>query len=384
MPKSNTRKRRLIYLDLIRGFLLIFIILNHIPFSPKYTDLFTGNGILISSAAEGFFLLSGLMVSFLYLPKILSQTRSVLSKLWRRSALLYIISVSTTILFTLMALFLSIDPTEGGLYTGNILSLDFIRQTLSLLYTYGWADFLSRYAVFMLLSPVALFLIAYRKTWVLITLSALLWFTAPVVGFEFFSAWQIYFTVGIIIGANLERVLIFFTNKRQWWIPATLFTITGLTFAWSLYVDLLYPHFIIHNINSPLFIYLQETLTLPVDIRASLFNKEFAAPLRVIVSITWFISSLILVRRFEQTIRKYTGDIPVFLGANSLAAYTVHAFIIFFVFTVFVSIHPKTNLILSTLIGLAAVLLTYIITKLYLYMKNKAPAFTRGPEGVRR
>lgn len=130
-------KRRLIYLDLIRGFLLIFIILNHIPFSPKYTDLFSGNGVLLSSAAEGFFLLSGLMVSFLYLPKILSQTRSVLGKLWRRSALLYIISVSTTVLFTLIALFLSIDPTGGSLYRGDTLSLDFIRQSLSLLYTYG-------------------------------------------------------------------------------------------------------------------------------------------------------------------------------------------------------------------------------------------------------
>lgn len=230
----------------------------------------------------------------------------------------------------------------------------------------------------MLLSPIALFLMAYRKTWILITLSTLLWFTTPVIGFEFFGAWQIYFTVGMIIGAHLEKVLAFFTNKHQWWVPATLFTITGLTLVWSLYVDLLYPHFIIHNINSPLFMYLQETLILPVDMRASLFNKEFAAPLRVIVSIAWFISSLILVRQFEQTIRKYTGDILAFLGRNSLIAYTVHAFIVFFLFTIFVSTHPSTSLLLNTLIGLAAVLLTYIITKAYLYMKNKVPALTRG------
>ncbi len=218
MAKSG-EKMRLIYLDIIRGILLVFIILNHIPFSPKYTDLFTGNGVLLSSAAEGFFILSGLMVSFLYLPKILSQTRSVLGKIWRRSILLYVISVSTTVLFTLIATLASIDPTGGSLYRGNLLSFDFVQQVLSLLYTYGWADFLSRYAVFILLSPIALFLMAYGRTWALIALSVLLWATSPVIGFEFFSAWQIYFIAGMIIGANLGKVIPALSSGRHRWIP---------------------------------------------------------------------------------------------------------------------------------------------------------------------
>ena len=191
--ESPKKRKRLVYLDIIRGTLLAFIVTNHIPYAPKFIDVFTGDGALVATAAEGFFLLSGLMVAYLYLPKILSDTRSILKKVWKRALTLYIISIATTVVFTLAALFVHTDPTGGSLYGGSLFSLDFLRNLLSFHYVYGWADFLSRYAVFMLFAPAALFLMAYKKTYILIIISILLWFLSPVIGMAQFSAWQILF-----------------------------------------------------------------------------------------------------------------------------------------------------------------------------------------------
>ena len=362
------KRKRLLYLDLLRGLFLVFIILNHVPFAPKITDIFTGDGLLISSAAEGFFLLSGLMVAYLYLPRILTETKSVLSKIWRRSALLYSLSVLTTLIFTTLALLIAVDPTSGHVYN-NIFSITFIQDVLSLSYTYGWADFLARYAVFMLGAPFALLLIAYRKTWLLLGLSVLLWFVSPSLGFEYFTAWQLLFVIGMIIGSKLDTLMIFLQKKSG--LKVLLIITFAVSLLWSLYVDLLYPHIIAYHFNNSFFIFAQSHLALPENVRGLLFNKESLSFLRIIFSVLWFLVALFIFSKYERCISKYSGNFLSFLGKNSLTVYIIHAFIIFLLFAFYVSNQPESNIVINSFIGVVAVISTTLITKFFIILKKK-------------
>ncbi|UTX51379.1 OpgC domain-containing protein [Candidatus Saccharibacteria bacterium TM7i] len=375
MIVNPTKKKRLLYLDLIRGVLLSFIIINHVPYAPKITDIITGNGALISSAAEGFFLLSGLMVSYLYLPKILTNTKKVLEKVWKRAALLYTLSIATTLVFTLAAIILKTDPTQGVLYNGNIFSINFLQDLLSLSYIYGWTDFLARYAVFMLLAPAALFLIAYKKTGILIGISALIWFTSPSIGIEHFTAWQVLFVAGMIIGGKLDVIIKFFNNRKSRPYTATIFTVAALTVLWSTYVDLLYPTIISFHFNNSLFILLQNSLHIPYPLHDTLFSKQFMPILRVIISILWFTAVLVLFQKNEDRIKKYTGSFFSFLGQNSLVVYVIHSFVIFGIFIVFTKNNTNLGFTISTLIGFGAIAVVFGATKIFLAIKSKPRKF---------
>ncbi len=59
-PTPTTKRIRAF--DILRGYFLIVILINHIELYPSFFDFFTGRGRLLVSAAEGFFFMSGLLV----------------------------------------------------------------------------------------------------------------------------------------------------------------------------------------------------------------------------------------------------------------------------------------------------------------------------------
>src|SRR3984885_13034058 len=85
--------KRILGFDLIRGFLLLVILINHIELPPNFYDFFTGRGRLFVSAAEGFFFLSGLLVGMVYRRKMAKGMKFVFKKIWTRAAELYVGSV---------------------------------------------------------------------------------------------------------------------------------------------------------------------------------------------------------------------------------------------------------------------------------------------------
>lgn len=363
---TTKSKQRFLYLDMIRGLFLVFIILNHIPYSPKITDIITGDSILIVSAAEGFFLISGTMVGLLYTPRILTETKKVLKKIWSRSLLLYLISITTTLIFTILAK-LAIDVTQGKLYANNLFSVDFFQHLLSLNYTYGWADFLSLYAVFMLLAPIPLLLIAYKKTWIALLTSLLIWFVHPMFGgMGNFAAWQILFTIGIVIGANFHAIVIFFdTKKGIVWIRSMFFGIAALL-AWSWYVDLVYPHFIAPHVALPnILATANDAIGIPHSLYLALFDRDDMGIGRITVATLGFLWLLYFFRRYEAPIERLVGSPLMYLGKNSLVVYVIHSFVIFTVFIVFLNSTQKFGIIDRTIIGIFIAAFVYWLTQVY-------------------
>ena len=90
--------------DLMRGFFLIVILLDHLAYYPSGLDIFTGRGLLYVSTAEGFFAISGLVLGIVRGRKLIKKPlRTPAKLLFKRSWQLYVESVILTLLFTLFA-----------------------------------------------------------------------------------------------------------------------------------------------------------------------------------------------------------------------------------------------------------------------------------------
>lgn len=373
-PKNNPVKqsRRLLALDILRGFFLFAIIINHTPLSPQLTILATGAGQMAASAAEGFFLVSGLLVGYLYTPKIITNTKLIVKKILKRAGLLYAISIITTLLFTLAALASKVDPT-GTLYTGSLLDPSFLTRLFTLEYVYGWADFLSRYAVFMAIAPAVLLLIAYGYTRLVFICSIIVWILSPILGSPEFTAWQLLFFGGAIAGSRFDQI-------RQWFASRSgihyLYLVCGLailTLAYSHYVTILYPNFVLPVLNT-LGLELPQAISNYLaglyEMLRPVLDKEYLGFVRVMAAFLWFILLLSVFMKYEKEIDRYTFGILRFIGQNSLLVYVIHSIIIFIVASLVTLLQPDVGVVINTIVGLLVFAAVIISTKLIIRLRR--------------
>src|SRR6218665_421663 len=96
---KKEKSERILTFDLLRGYFLCVILFNHLQFYPNGFDLLTGRGVLYVSTAEGFFLVSGIVLGIVRGRKLLNQPFNVAAKLlWKRALQLYTTSLVLTFL----------------------------------------------------------------------------------------------------------------------------------------------------------------------------------------------------------------------------------------------------------------------------------------------
>jgi len=366
VPKS----RRILAFDLIRGLFLIIIMIDHVELYPSGFDLLTGKGRLWASAAEGFFFMSGLLIGMMYRRRIAFGMKFVFKKMWTRAAELYIVGVGLTLLFVAWVVFTHHPPIKDAL-PAPFPWHHYIKEALLMRFTYGWADFLVRFAILMFIAPFVFFLVAKGKWWLAAAGIFVAWLFR---GQGFTLAWQLIFNGGIIIGFYWDRLESSFRNlpkARRRQIKTGVFGIAGITLAisyLSVYLlSLLFhlwgwshlPAFWQHvaydwgNWNHDVWLYA---------------DKWTMGPLRVILFAFWFTSLYWLVRRYEAKINRYTRGLIELLGRNSLMVYTIHAFIVFTLKMYLIP--PNTSVLQNFLItGLG---LTLLISLSVLYVRSKA------------
>lgn len=83
---------------------MIAIIVDHIGWGPSLFHLLSGGGRLFASPAEGFFVISGILVGYIYGPRMVKSFKHAAVKLWKRAFLLYALSVVFTLIYTVIAL----------------------------------------------------------------------------------------------------------------------------------------------------------------------------------------------------------------------------------------------------------------------------------------
>jgi hypothetical protein len=370
MAVEAPSSKRILTFDIIRGFLMLVILVGHIELPPNFWDFFTGRGRLLVSAAEGFFFLSGLLVGMVYRRKLANGTKFIFKKMWTRAAELYIGSV----ILTLFSVFIIAKTNHFNIKEGLPNPVDWpniISRTLLLRYEYGWADFLARFAILMLIAPFVFYLIA-KSRWKLVLTGIMAAYLLRHANFTL--AWQVIFNGGMLIG--------FYWNEiNRWWaslrattrrtVRRSLVTITAITFSLSYAVvyglselnshyNSLSPgwqHFTLHwnSFTQWLFIYA---------------DKWTLGPLRLVMFYIWAAVVYMLVSRRESLINRRTRGLLVTIGQNSLFVYIFHSIIVL-VFKFFIP--AKTNALKKFAINTLALVILIAGTYAYRYLRLKRP-----------
>jgi len=317
-------EKRDMRLDLLRGFAVIVMVVDHFGGS-SWLYLITGNNSFFTSGAEAFVLISGMVVGMVYGAIALRDgLRAAISKALNRTWTLYKLTVVLTIGFAVISEILDL-PWAKGYVIGN--PIEFVFKVIILQQTYYLADIPLMYTILMAMSPIGLWLLVKHHTKLLLLGSFLVWigfqiFNAndivilPIVGNTTFhpAAWQLIFFWAMAAGFHREILWNFFRRVPRW----TLFLIST-----ALFLALLH-------------LYTTDLKTLAqmypgVDMKAiseELFNKSTVAPGRIIATVIVFQFAYLLLSRFWAPIHAVFGWLLAPLGQNSLYSYTMHVVII--------------------------------------------------------
>lgn len=367
---KKEKSERILTFDLMRGYFLCVILFNHLQYYPSGLDIFTGRSMLYASTAEGFFVVSGIVLGIVRGRKLLHLPfKKSAALLWKRALQLYLTSIILTLLFTLIGqLFIGNPGLKGVIFTDWSNWGELIWKTVSLSYTYGWADFLRLYAIFIFFAPAALWLL--RKGWwyIALIISAAVWALYPLIneasGSSFIAqpfSWQFIFFAGMGIGFYWQdiiakwRNLAIKTRKRIGWSVVGVFGVTLLTSAFLVFG---------HELGG--------TAGAAIDathhVVEQAFQKNELPVTRMLLGAVWFWALFYLFRRFEGWIVKRLGWLFLPLGMNSLYVYTISAFVIFFIH---LAIAPPglENILLNLIVSLGVLGLVLASTRCTPLMK---------------
>ncbi len=321
----------------MRGYFLVAIILDHLAFFPSGLDWWSARGDLFVTTAEGFFLISGIVLGVVRGAKLVHEPLGKVTKLLlKRSLQLYITSVALVLAFTLVGWWLYV--ANPGLKYGiappgtNLFTL--LWQTLTLQYFYGWADYLRLYAIFLFVSPLAFWLLRRGKWYVLLAGSLFVWLLFPASAQvpdpvqELFQplSWQLIFFSGVTIGFYAQDI-------AAWWhrIPSVyrrmaaiaIVTLALATVCINAVVAFGPQYFDLSAYNV--------TDHRHYELYVEHFDKERLPLERLALFALWFAAAFFAFNRFKDFISRWLGWLLLQFGTNSLFVYTMHAIVIFFV-----------------------------------------------------
>lgn len=360
---------------------MVVIISTHIPWAPSLFSVIGGRGELFASAAEGFFAISGILVGFIYGPRILKNTKQMFIKMWKRAAVLWALAVFFTLFYTAWAVLSPESPKYDTLYSRD--AIRYLIDTFTIRYAFGWADFLTRYAAFMFVAPFAVYCIAKQRAYLVAILSVTIWILfRDVERFLPFASWQIIFMYGIIVGyylPHIEQTFLSLTRKHRGLALGGLWALGGLSFIGSILWIQIIPYLAFHY-------EWVASLQIVKDLNGTLvniwpyFSKDHIDPARIAVGVVWFAALYSFFRVYETPINRWTRGVLDTLGKNSLFVYGLHAFIIFFI-DMYFNPSGQDSFITNTLVTALVISIIYRMTKhrgIFAKIRRKLlPSFTK-------
>lgn len=332
--KPIAKKPRIATFDLLRGYFLVSIILNHLDWYPSGLDWVAVRGSLFVSAAEGFFLISGILLGMVRGRKLIEKPfRMVAQLVLHRGAVLYITSIVLMLLFTFIGWhFLDNPGLKPGIRPPDQPLTDIIMGALSFQYLYGWADFLRLYAIFLFMSPLALWLLRKGRWYIVLAGSVVLWSLYPyALNHTTNSAellmplsWQLIFFAGLIIGfhwVDIEAWWRRLSTKLRALLLNPILAIAGITLVANIVLAIISGFGGANN----------EAASFSNAMLSTLFDKDRLPILRLILFGFWFVLGFTFVKRYEKYIVRLFGWLLLPFGKNSLYVYTLHAVLLFFV-----------------------------------------------------
>ncbi|WP_075291265.1 OpgC family protein [Pararhizobium arenae] len=223
-------------MDGMRGYFLVFMLINHLVFTGGYWLLFANhNQLAFVEDAQGFVFLSGLLVGMVYSRKMMKDGYFAGSeKVTARAFELYRYAMGIVIAVLAVALVLPNAPQAWFNWIGSTNFDDPMRlaAVATFLFQPTFMDILPQYVVYMLFAPPVIWLCLKGRWAEVMTVSLLLWLagqlglqrlvTDPVnswimgpdkegirVSFNLLG-WQIVFFSGLVLGVLTSA------NKIEW------------------------------------------------------------------------------------------------------------------------------------------------------------------------
>ena len=306
-------------LDLLRGYFLVVIMIDHLRYAANPLYLLSGHQALWVTAAEGFVVISGFLVGMLRGDEARTAGLAAASRhLLRRAGVLALWCALLTIAFRAISEATGYWPAvpnadAPGSLVGDVLGAVVLRRT------YGDHNLLAAYAVFLAAAPLALAAMLRGLTWLVVAVSMALWavaFRYRLVWSDSVQAdlcWQLLFVVGVVAGFHRAEL------ARRW--NALSARARGAILAVAAAGSL--------AIIAGSLLRLPVGGVYPTRLEGYAFDRDRLGPGRLACAIVVVATLYGLVRRFEAPLLRTIGKLFVPLGQASLYVYLVQAMLTF-------------------------------------------------------
>lgn len=341
-------------------------------FFPSLFEVFTGRGEMWASAAEGFFMISGMLVGYVYGPRMVQSAWAATKKIWKRAFLLYALTVLLTFLFVWWGNGSDVTHVKEGLWLSPNLP-EFFFKTVTMQYYYGWADFLPYYAIFMAWAPLALYATVRGKAGWVLAASVICWLLR---GSSFEMSWQLLFMSSIVVGWYLPAI----EAKVRGLAPATQRRLSAGLFGTALallvasVLTIRVGEWAVHEFSGfaalpqvwqGVFMWLDNARV----VMTPLIVKWTLEPVRILTAVVWFGALYVLVRRHERWLNTHTRGFFRTLGERSLVVYVIHAITIFALLLAAAGDH---GFVLNSLLNAVVIIFVYAAVRGYMYATARA------------
>lgn len=334
-------------LDFLRGLIMLVVIVVHMEYFSLFS-LFAWERIGYVSSAEGFVVLSGIVLGIVYKKRLVREGfKSTAIKLWKRAFQLYRINVIVILSIALLRFLTSLDVFAVSHWVpiaqpDVIFSLyppettpwqEILRQALLLKIGPHQFQVIGLYVGLMAVAPLILFCL-YRQqalllilaSWLLFLINQQLQLRVTGAGFEWgfpLLTWQLLFINGMMIGYHHENTLGYIAGDNS----KVLIFFAGFVSLVFLMLALVNPNAVFWPWQSF------------YKIDASSFHKAYMLWLykptlgigRIINLIALFIVFYALLSHYWKPISKAFGWLLIPLGQASLYVFVLHVYFIILV-----------------------------------------------------
>jgi hypothetical protein len=365
---SDAADRRDLRVDLLRGFCIFAMVVDHFG-GDSWLYAITGGNRFYVSAAEGFIFISGFVMGQAYRSKRdRSGLPAAMAEALRRARTLYLATVALTLIFSVLYLY-----TDIALWTGRDFGLgidswqEIAVASLTLHYTYHGTDILAMYTLLLLVAPLVLLMLSTGEWyWVLIP-SWLLWLTYQVYpeeasipwyirhGENFpLAAWQVLFVTGHVLGFNRSALTSWLQRFRRLRVVLVALgiaiTLALVSLAWGADKGVQFAFF---------------------DIDPNVLDESFfkvpLRPGRIIAFLSVAIVGYTMATYLWVPLKRVLGWLMLPLGQAALYSYIVHFFLILLVFnlTPLLTLLPwePSEDVFTPVLQIATVLLLWVLVR---------------------
>jgi hypothetical protein len=367
-------KQRVVAIDYFRGVCILLVLINHsFVFSTPYAYL-AGAGGLWVSAAEMFFLLSGITFAIVRGSQIKDDFRRVFKKTMRRVGIIYLAYIISVALSVTLSLYLTNHNLFNNIPGQPPISMSpwaLLTGILTFKYTAGWCDFLMYYTIFLAAAPFVYRALLSRLA-ALVPISSLALFVLYSQGalyegaYSGFALWQVYFVLGLTFirfRPAITNLIATLPTKVQRGAASGIVWGAGLVMALSYLLEhSIYPTVGRLASEGWLPVKLQAAYLHLLSYRATLDRfllDDRAGILRPLMAALVATAAFILYKRHERFLLAATGKIMNSFGRDTLWIFLAHAFVV----PILAALALPRSLFINTLLTAGLITSMWVLTR---------------------